>query len=271
MTPTNLKFLSWNVNGIRAIYRKGQFENLFKQNFDFICLQETKISEPSLTKELKHVSQYTSWFSHASKAGYSGVAVYVKNSFLEKYKSFSVSEGFGDSDIVTKGEFDSEGRTLRVDFDDTTLFNIYFPNGQMSEQRLAYKMSFYNAFSLLCQKLIDDGRKIIVCGDVNTNHFEIDLARPKENEFTSGFLKIERDWISSFLELGFLDTFRCFNSEGGNYTWWDMRTAARERNIGWRIDYFFVTQNLKNNLVSAAIHPEVIGSDHCPISLELKL
>ena len=165
--------------------------------------------------------------------------------------------------------FDQEGRILIQDYKDFILFNIYFPNGQRDEERLKYKLEFYDEFLKYTNKLKDKGRKIIVCGDINTAHKEIDLARPKENEKTSGFLPIERKWMDKFVSEGYVDTFRHFIKEGRHYTYWDPITRARERNVGWRIDYFFITPNLLPNLKSAFIMPEVMGSDHCPIGIEL--
>ena len=177
----------------------------------------------------------------------------------------SVKQTFG----VTR--FDDEGRILQADYGKFILFNIYFPNGKASPERLQYKMDFYQAFLLEMKKLLKKDKKIIICGDVNTAHKEIDLARPKENSKTSGFLPQEREWIDRFLELGFLDTLRMFDPSPGQYTWWDMVSRARDRNVGWRIDYFYASGNLKNNVQKAYILPEVMGSDHCPIGLELEI
>lgn len=255
-----LRLLSWNVNGIRAIHKKGFVDWALMENPDILCLQETKAHPEQLPRELISIDNYESFFSHSKiKKGYSGVAVYTK------IKPQEVRDGFG----IPK--FDDEGRILILDYKDFILFNIYFPNGKMSEERLQYKMDFYDAFLEYADNLLKQGRKLIICGDVNTAHKEIDLARPKENEKTSGFLPIERQWIDKFLSHGFVDTFRMFNDQPGNYTWWDMQTRARERNVGWRIDYFFVSENFKNNVKNAFILPEVMGSDHCPIGIEITL
>ncbi|MBU1063560.1 exodeoxyribonuclease III, partial [bacterium] len=167
--------------------------------------------------------------------------------------------------------FDHEGRTIVADFGEFVLFNIYFPNGQKNEERLKYKMDFYNAFLSVVDALDKEGRNVIVCGDVNTAHKEIDLAHPKENETTSGFLPMEREWIDKFLSHGWVDTFRMFYPEPEHYTWWSMRTRARERNIGWRIDYFYVNERFRKNVKDGFILPEVEGSDHCPIGLKISL
>ncbi len=253
-----IRLISWNVNGIRAIHKKGFIDWLLNENPDIICLQETKAHPEQLPKDLISINGYSSYFSSSKiKKGYSGVAVY------SKLEPIDVKHGFGIS------RFDDEGRILIVDFQEFTLFNIYFPNGKMSEERLQYKMDFYDAFLENAYKLLKQGRKILVCGDVNTAHKEIDLARPKENEKSSGFLLIERQWIDKFLSHGFVDTFRMFNDQPGNYTWWDMQTRARERNIGWRIDYFFVSENFKANITDAFILSDVTGSDHCPVGVEI--
>jgi len=252
------QLLSWNVNGIRAIYKKGFLDWFKKENPDILCLQETKAHPDQLVDELKNVDGYESFFSAAERKGYSGVVTYTK------LKPIKVQQGIG------KKEFDSEGRFIITEFDEFTLFNIYFPNGKASAERLQYKMDFYDAFLKHCKKLLKQDKKIVVCGDVNTAHKEIDIARPKENSDVSGFLPQEREWIDKFLAAGFLDTFRMFNNEPDQYTWWDMITRARERNVGWRIDYFYASENLKKNIASASIHSSVMGSDHCPIELELK-
>lgn len=253
-----LRLLSWNVNGIRAVHKKGFIDWLLKENADIVCVQETKAHPEQLPKELISINGYQSFFSASKvKKGYSGVAVYSKPEPKEVKYGFDIPK------------FDDEGRILILNYPDFILFNIYFPNGKMSEERLQYKMDFYDAFLDYADNLLKQGKKILVCGDVNTAHKEIDLARPKENEKTSGFLPIERQWIDKFLSRGFVDTFRMFNDQPGNYTWWDMQTRARERNVGWRIDYFFVSENFKENVKNAFILPEVSGSDHCPVGIEI--
>jgi len=253
-----VKIVSWNVNGIRASHKKGLLEWFKKETPDILCLQETKAHPDQLTDDLKNVNGYESHFSSAEKKGYSGVVTYTK------IKPVSVQQGLG----IKK--FDSEGRFIITEFDEFTLFNIYFPNGKASDGRLQYKMEFYETFLKHCKKLLKENKKIVVCGDVNTAHKEIDLARPKENSQTSGFLPQEREWIDKFLSAGFIDTFRMFNQESEQYTWWDMVTRARERNVGWRIDYFYISENLKDNIKSAIIHSSVMGSDHCPVEIQLK-
>ncbi|HDQ43881.1 MAG TPA: exodeoxyribonuclease III, partial [bacterium] len=167
-------------------------------------------------------------------------------------------------------EFDAEGRTLILDYADFVLFNIYYPNGKASAERLDFKMRFYDAFQEKADALKNAGRNLIICGDVNTAHRITDLARPKENETVSGFLPVEREWIDTFLAQGYADTFRMFTDEGGHYSWWDYKTRARERDIGWRIDYFFVSESLRKNVKDAFILKDVPGSDHCPIGIEIE-
>ena len=252
-----LKLLSWNVNGIRAAQKKGFVNWLLKENPDILCVQETKAHIEQLTEDLINPNGYKTYWSSGERKGYSGVATFVK----QAPKSFET--GFG----VKK--LDCEGRILITDFDDFILFNIYFPNGQRDSERLKYKLEFYDEFLKYVNNLKKKDKKIIICGDVNTAHKEIDLARPKENINTSGFLPIERAWVDQFVNCGYIDTFRQFNSDGGNYTYWDPITRAIERNVGWRIDYFFISPNLQKNLKKAFIMPEVMGSDHCPLGIEV--
>lgn len=254
-----LRLLSWNVNGIRAIQKKGFLEWLQKEKPDILCIQETKAHVDQLNDELISPIGYKSFWSSAERKGYSGVAIYTKIEPLETKTSFGIKK------------CDGEGRILIHDYDDFILFNIYFPNGKMSEERLKYKLQFYDEFLIYVNKLKDKGKIIIICGDINTAHKEIDLARPKENENSSGFLPIERKWMDKFVSYGYIDTFRHFIKDDGYYTYWDPITRARERNVGWRIDYFFITPTLLPNLKKAFILPDVMGSDHCPIGVELNL
>jgi exodeoxyribonuclease-3 len=257
---SKLNLISWNVNGIRAVSKKGFFDPFLEsQHPDILCLQETKISQDQLVNELTEKTGYCSYFSHAEKRGYSGVAIYTRE------KPLSVTEGMGIERL------DKEGRTLVADYGDFVLANIYFPNGAQNEERLNFKMDFYAEFYAWANKLVASGKHLVVCGDFNTAHKAIDLARPKENEKISGFLPMERAWMDQFVEAGYIDTFRQFNQEPHNYSWWHMRTAARERNVGWRIDYFFTNQDFFKNVENAEILPTVMGSDHCPVTLALKL
>jgi len=254
----DFKVVSWNVNGLRSISKKGFFQWLEKENPDVVALQETKISAESVTDELRNPKGYVSYFSHAQRPGYSGVLLYCKE------KPIAVSEGMGIS------QFDQEGRVLVAEYGDFNLLNVYFPNGKASDERLKFKLEFYDAFLEFIQRIKKKGKKIIVCGDVNTAHKEIDLARPKANEGISGFLPAERAWLDKLVAHEYIDTFREFNSKPEHYTWWHMVTNARARNVGWRIDYFFVSRDLSSNLTNATIEPQVMGSDHCPVTLSLK-
>jgi exodeoxyribonuclease-3 len=254
-----IRVLSWNVNGLRAVHRKGFLEWFTKASPDILCLQETKADQSQLPEGLSLVEGYYSYFASAERKGYSGVALYTR------IKPIQVTLGFG-VDAV-----DKEGRVIIADYGQFVLCNIYFPNGRSSQERLAYKMRFYDAFLEFVDKVRDAGRAVVVCGDVNTAHREIDLARPKANEGTSGFLPEERAWVDKFLSHGYVDTFRMFNDQPGQYTYWDQMTRARDRNVGWRIDYFFVNQGFAEQVKAAYIHPEVMGSDHCPIGIDVDL
>ncbi|MBX4265929.1 exodeoxyribonuclease III [Clostridium estertheticum] len=252
-----MKIYSWNVNGIRAIKNKGFIEWIEGEQPDVLCLQETKIQEDQISDELKNIEGYYSYFCCAQKKGYSGVAIYTKQ------KPISVMRGIG----IEK--FDSEGRILIAEFENFTLFNIYFPNGQKDEDRLNYKMEFYDELLAYCEKLRKKGKKLIICGDYNTAHNVIDLKNPKANEKYSGFLPIERAWMDKFISHGYVDTFRYLHAEEVKYSWWSYRFKAREKNAGWRLDYFFITKDLLSELKEASILNEVIGSDHCPVSIIL--
>ncbi|HEX9896168.1 MAG TPA: exodeoxyribonuclease III [Dehalococcoidales bacterium] len=252
---SRVKLLCWNVNGIRAVMKRGFLDWLAREAPDVLCLQETKATPEDLPEELLKPPGYHTYWNYPEKKGYAGVATFSRG------KPAKVQNGFG------VPEFDNEGRVIVSEHPGFTLFNIYFPNGKQSAERLKFKLDFYDAFLDYIEPLRKDGKKLIICGDVNTAHQEIDLARPKENAKISGFLPIERAWLDKLVVRGYIDTFRHFNKEPGQYTWWDMKSRARERNVGWRIDYFFVTENLRSQLVKVAIMPEVTGSDHCPIAL----
>ncbi len=251
-----IRIASWNVNGLRAIYRKGFVDIIKQSNFDIVCLQEIKIQHEQISEDLLNIEGYFSYFFPAERPGYSGVAIY------SKIKPLHYGNGFGIQ------RFDNEGRVLWLDFEDFILFNTYMPNGGREMKRLDYKLDFYDSFLKYLEGLIKEERKIILTGDINTAHKAIDLARPKQNEKNTGFLPEERAWIDKLLETGFMDAFRLFNQEPGNYTWWDYKTKARERNVGWRLDYFFASNNLLNELRNSEILQDVQGSDHCPIVLE---
>ncbi|WP_421908346.1 exodeoxyribonuclease III [Methanolacinia petrolearia] len=253
-----MKLVSWNVNGLRAVEKKGFLDFVNEYQPDILCVQETKAQEDQLSSSIRHPKGYFSYFSSAERKGYSGTALY------SRFEPESISYGFG------VPELDSEGRIIIAEYSDFNLYDIYFPNGKMSKERLQFKMNFYDECLRHAVSDLDSGKNIIICGDVNTAHKEIDLARPKENSKVSGFLEIERKWIDRLLDAGFKDSFRMFTSEGGYYSWWDLKSGARERNVGWRIDYFFVSDGISDRVKSASILSQVEGSDHCPLELELK-
>jgi len=254
-----MRLLSWNINGIRAIYKKGFLEWMQQETIDVLCLQEIKAQPDQIPPQLRNLPNYHVLINSGERKGYSGVATFMKT------KPVNVKMGF---DVPT---FDTEGRILITEFSDFTLFNIYFPNGKKNDERLQYKLDFYNTFLDVADNLRDEGKNIVVCGDFNTAHKEIDLARPKSNEKRSGFLPVERAWIDTFIDHGYVDSFRMFHTESEQYTWWDMKTRARDRNVGWRIDYFFVNTEFASNIKDAFILPDVMGSDHCPIGLEIDI
>lgn len=256
-----MKLISWNVNGLRAVYRKGNLKDVFEYNPDILCLQETKSSPDQLPSELRDIDGYTSYFSSSMvKKGYSGVALYTKN------KPDMVKYGMGIE------EFDQEGRFIEAHYGDLVLLNVYFPNGGQGPHRLEYKLRFYDAFLEYIQELRTQGKRIIFCGDVNTAHEEIDLARPKANEENTGFLPEERAWIDEVIRGGYLDTFRyMYPNKKEMYTYWDLKTRARDRNVGWRLDYVFISSDLESNLKKTFILSDVFGSDHCPIGVKIEI
>jgi len=254
-----MKLISWNINGIRAADRKGLFDWLSKEKPDALCLQEIKALPEQFPPHLKNTPGFNIYINSAERKGYSGVATYTKQ------KPLDVKNGFG----IEK--FDREGRTLITEFDDFVLFNIYYPNGKKNQERLDYKLDFYDTFLGYADNLKAQGKNIVVCGDFNTAHKEIDLSRPRENQNISGFLPIERAWMDTFTDHGYVDTFRHFNKEPEQYSWWSMRTAARERNIGWRLDYFFVNKEFIKHVKNALIMQDVYGSDHCPVGIEIEV
>ncbi len=256
-----MKILCWNTNGLRATHKNGYFLPLFKdQKPDVVCLQETKAEPEQLPEEVRNIKGYFSYFSHSRvKKGYSGVAIYSK---IEPEK---VEYGIG----IKK--FDDEGRIIIAHYKDFALLNVYFPNGGGGPERLAYKLEFYDEFLKFIEGLRKKGKKVIFCGDVNTAHEAIDLARPKENEENTGFLPEERAWLDEVVNAGYVDVFRqLYPDKKGAYTYWDMKTAARDRNVGWRIDYFFVSPDLLSKIKDMKILTDIYGSDHCPIELDLK-
>ena len=254
-----MEILSWNVNGIRAVNRKGLFGWFKQESPDILCIQEIKALPEQFPPYLKNTPGYHVYINSAERKGYSGVTTFTKE------KPIDVKNGFG----IEK--FDIEGRTLITEFPSFILFNIYFPNGKKNQERLDYKLDFYDTFLAYADNLKAKEKNIIVCGDFNTAHKEIDLTHPKANENRSGFLPIERAWIDTFIDHGYVDTFRHFNKEPNQYSWWDMKTRSRERNIGWRIDYFFANKEFFPKIKKAFIMQDVMGSDHCPVGIEIEI
>ena len=250
--------MSWNVNGIRALEKKGFSTWLQSCGADIVMLQETKCSPEQLTPALCKPDGFHAEWCAAEKKGYSGVATYSRMPAV-------VSRGLGDA------AFDSEGRVLISVFPQFTLFNIYFPSGSSGMARVAFKLAFYRRFLEIVGGYIARGEHVVVAGDVNTAYAEIDLARPRENRMTSGFMPEERAALGEFFAAGLVDTFRHIRPAEAKYSWWSQVTNARARNIGWRLDYFFVSANLLPHVVDADIHPDVLGSDHCPVSLTLAI
>ncbi len=255
-----MKLYTWNVNGIRAILKKGYLDWVKDIDADVICLQETKAHHAVLPPESRFYPGYHIHYAAGERKGYSGVSTWSKEQPSDVRTGFDMAP-----------EFDCEGRILHTSYEQFDLLNIYFPNGGDQKKRVPYKMAFYEACQEYCCDLVAQGRKLVVCGDVNTSHNEIDLARPKPNKKNTGFLPEERAWLDRFTTAGFVDVFRRLHPEEAQYSWWSYRQKARERDVGWRLDYFFVSENLLPQVTDCAIHKDVMGSDHCPVSLELTL
>lgn len=259
-----MKFISFNVNGIRASYKKGAFTNVLAIDADIIGIQETKSTPDQLSKDIISPPGYVSYFDSAKeRKGYSGVAVYTK------VKPNKVAYGLG-NDV-----FDTEGRCLTLYFDTFVFITAYFPNGGRDEDHFHFKLAYYDAFLAYIKTIEKKHPNIIFCGDLNVAHNEIDLARPKENSNQIGFLPIERAWVDRVIAAGFIDTFRSKHDHEVSYSWWDQKTRSRERNVGWRIDYFFVSKALSISLnketSQATILGTFMGSDHAPILLEIEI
>ncbi len=252
-----IKISTWNINGVRAALGKGLKEWVLSQSPDMMCLQEIKAKTEQLTAEQMDFPGYGVTWNPAERPGYSGVATMCRQ--LPE----QVVLGLGEE------RFDIEGRVIRTRHPGFYLYNIYFPNGQRGHDRVEYKLDFYARLLEICDELHAAGEKIIITGDFNTAHQPIDLARPDENRETSGFLPEEREWVTRFLEHGFVDAYRVLYPENAQYTWWTYRMAARQRNIGWRIDYFLVSAALMPQVRDVVIHDDVMGSDHCPVTLVL--
>ncbi|MEQ8201558.1 MAG: exodeoxyribonuclease III [Syntrophomonadaceae bacterium] len=253
-----MKIYSWNVNGIRAVHKKGFIDWVAGEAPDILCLQETKAHPDQLPPELTYVSGYRCVWNPARRKGYSGVAVYFRPPPLDIRYGLDVER------------FDCEGRLLVMEYPDFTLLNVYFPNGGMGDERVQYKLEFYEEIIEYCDRLRNKDKNVIICGDFNTAHQEIDLKNPKTNMKTSGFLAVEREMLDKFLSRGYIDVFRHLYPDKIEYTWWDFKTRARERNAGWRIDCFYVSRNMIDTVEDCAHFTQVQGSDHCPIGLFLK-
>jgi len=253
-----MKITTWNVNGFRAVLKKEFKESVHLLDPDILCLQETKSRIDQLNPGEEQIEGYKVIWNAAERPGYSGVATYIRDN-LQLSGSPELAVG--------KPEADSEGRTIRIEFGDLILYNIYFPNGQRGMDRVDFKLDFYRQLLDNCNQLHEKGANIIITGDFNTAHNEIDLANPKENSKVSGFLPEERVWIDKYLANGFKDAYRELYPEKVEYTWWTYRFTARARNIGWRLDYFLVSNHLLPRVKDVVIHNQIMGSDHCPVTL----
>jgi exodeoxyribonuclease-3 len=252
-----VKISCWNVNGIRAAAQKGLFDWMLASNADLICLQETKAHPDQLGQEFLTVGPYRPLWASAQKRGYSGVAIYAKTAPLAHR-------------LMDVTPFDAEGRVLVVTYPSFTLFNCYFPNSQEAGARLPYKLSFCQELKRQADTLVAAGRSVVICGDYNIAHKPIDLAHPKQNEENPGYLPEERAWMDEFTAAGYIDTFRSLHPEPQRYSWWSYRLNARDRNVGWRIDYFCTSPDLASRVQAADIEDQIYGSDHCPVNLQLE-
>ena len=254
-----MRLVSWNVNGIRAVAGKGFLDSFKAMDADILGIQEIKALPEQVPSDIADIPGYKSVFYPAEKKGYSGTGLFYKESLNPK-----ITLGFGVE------EFDHEGRVIKADFGDFVLFNIYFPNGGRGDEFVQFKLRFYDCFLDQVKELQSQGREVICCGDVNTAHKEIDLSNPKANSKISGFLPEERAYMDKFIERGLTDTFRMLHPDDKEcYTWWSYKTAARERNVGWRIDYFFTTDGLNSRVKESNMMTDIMGSDHCPIYLDI--
>jgi len=253
-----VKITTWNVNGFRAILRKEALSWIPDVGSDILCFQETKLQLDQITEEQASLEGYSSVWHSAERKGYSGVVTFSKPEPVDTEKGIGIKE------------FDVEGRVIRSQYEDYFLYNIYFPNGGQENKRVPYKLSFYEKLLEICDRLHQDGKNIIITGDFNTAHNEIDLKNPKSNEKNTGFLPEEREWIDLYLKHGFVDAFRELHPEREEYTWWTYRFNARKNNAGWRLDYFLVSEKYMKFVEDVIIHSNIMGSDHCPVSLILK-
>ncbi|MDR1839055.1 MAG: exodeoxyribonuclease III [Treponema sp.] len=258
-----MRIISWNVNGIRAVEKRGFVDWLVNENADIVCLNETKAEPGQLSQVLLEPpikgKPYSAFWACSKKKGYSGVAIYTK-------------EKPDDVHFLGKPEFDDEGRVLIAEYKDFSLIAAYFPNSQDERRRIDYKLAFNDAMLKLCNSLVKKGRHFLLCGDYNVAHTPIDIARPKSNENSPGYLPEERAWMDKFVAAGHVDTFRHFHpGEPNHYTWWSYMGNARARNVGWRLDYHCVDKDFMPKVKSSIIRNEVDGSDHCPVEIKLDL
>ncbi|WP_373742490.1 exodeoxyribonuclease III [Jeotgalibaca porci] len=251
-----LKLVSWNVNGLRAVVKKNFLDVFSEMDADFFCLQETKLQAGQIDLEFEG---YESYWNYAVKKGYSGTAIFTKHKPLSVHYGLSIES------------HDQEGRVITLEYADFWLLTVYTPNSQNELARIGYRMEWEDDFRAYLKKL-EETKPVIVCGDLNVAHTEIDLKNPKSNRKSAGFSDEERSKFTQLLDSGYIDTFRFFHPDvTGRYSWWSYRFNARKNNAGWRIDYFLTSQNLQNNLVSAEIHDSILGSDHCPVSLVVSI
>jgi exodeoxyribonuclease-3 len=254
-----MKITTWNVNGLRAVFRKKALDWVDEYQTDVLCLQEIKAKPDQLSeKEHAKFAGYEAAWNPAERPGYSGVLTLHKTAPQQTVNGFGVEQ------------FDIEGRVIQSHFEHFILFNIYFPNGGRDLKRVPYKLEFYDELLKLCDQLHADGKQVIICGDFNTSHNEIDLANPKPNEKNTGFLREERDWIDKYIEHGLVDAYRVLYPDKVEYTWWTYISNARARNVGWRLDYFMISESLMPRVKDVVNHNEIMGSDHCPVTLVLE-
>ena len=264
-----MRIYSWNVNGIRAILKKGDFKKfLAYKNPDILCLQETKATKNQVEIDLP---EYAEYWNSAERPGYAGTAIFVKNEIkvLNEFKNFEKFKGL-EIDADEFGNPLSEGRILTLELENFFVVTVYTPNSKRKLERLNLRENSWDPKFREYLKLLEQEKPVVVCGDFNAAHEEIDLARPKENAKNAGFTAAERAGITDLINVGLIDTFRILHPDTARYTWWSYLGNARANNIGWRIDYFFISKSLKNTLKSAEIHDEIFGSDHCPISIKLE-
>jgi len=260
----NIKLISWNVNGVRAALKKGFLDYIRQEDPDILCLQETKAIQGQAQIDLP---QYTEFWNSAQRKGYSGTAIFTKEVPIKVINDIPGAIPFKDK----YGDANKEGRVIAAEFNKFFVVNVYTPNSKGDLSRLDFRATIWDKEFLNFLKELEKKKPVIFCGDLNVAHTEIDLARPNDNHHSHGFTDEERKGFDNILERGFIDTFRVFNKEGGNYTWWNPFGKTRERNVGWRIDYFCISASLKNNLKEAFIRSKIYGSDHCPIGIVLEI